>query len=63
VRLGGQARTGASPETVLVTSYGTTAYCKASQWAGNGADMIVTVLCFDPAGNFIDSRFDVLLVE
>jgi hypothetical protein len=63
VRLGGQARTGVSPETVLVTSYGSTAYCKASQWGANGADMIVTVLCFDPAGNFIDSRFDVLLLE
>ena len=63
VRLGGQARTGASPETVLVTSYGSTAYCKATQWAGNGADMLVTVFCFDPAGNLADSRFDVLLIE
>jgi uncharacterized protein YjdB len=63
VRLGGQARTGASPETVLVTSYGSTAYCKASQWAGNGADMLVTVLCFDPAGNLADTRFTVLLLE
>jgi len=63
VRLGGQARTGASPETVLVTSYATTAYCKASQWGANGADMIVTVFCFDPAGALIDSRFVVLLIE
>jgi hypothetical protein len=63
VRLGGQARTGSSPETVMVTSYGSTAYCKASQWGANGADMLVTVFCFDPAGNLIDSRFDVLLVE
>jgi uncharacterized protein YjdB len=63
VRLGGQARTGASPETVLVTSYGSTAYCKANQWAANGADMIVTVVCFDPSGALVDSRFDVLLIE
>ena len=63
VRLGGQARTGASPETVLVTSYGSTAYCKASQWAPNGADMIVTVVCYDATGALVDSRFDVLLLE
>jgi uncharacterized protein YjdB len=63
VRLGGQARTGASPETVLVTSYGSTAYCKASQWAANGADMLVTVLCFDAAGVLADTRFTVLLIE
>ena len=63
VRLGGQARTGASPETVLVTAYGSTSYCRASQWAANGADMLVTVLCFDPSGAPIDSRFTVFLVE
>ena len=63
VRLGGQARTSATPETVLITSYGTTAYCKASQWAANGADMIVTVVCYDPSGALVDSRFDVLLIE
>jgi hypothetical protein len=63
VRLGGQARTGASPETVLVTSYGSTAFCKVSQWASNGTDMLVSVVCFDPAGNLVDSRFEVLLLE
>ena len=63
VRLGGQARTGASSETVLVTAYGSTAFCKASQWANNGADMLVTVVCFDPAGALVDSRFDVFLIE
>jgi hypothetical protein len=63
VRLGGQARTGASPENVVVTPYGSTALCKASQWAGNGSDMLVTVLCFTPAGAPVDSRFTVFLVE
>ena len=63
VRLGGQARTGVSPETVIVTAYGSTALCKASQWSGNGADMIVTVLCFTPTGTAVDSRFTVLMVE
>jgi Big-like domain-containing protein len=64
VRLGGQARTGTSPETVMVVSYGSTAYCQAGQWVPNGSDMIVTVVCFDQTGlNLVDTRFDVLLIE
>ena len=49
---------------VQVTAYGLedADQCKIGSWATGGADFVVTVGCFDHAGNPSDHRFDLLFV-
>jgi D-arabinono-1,4-lactone oxidase len=44
--------------TVLATAYGPgTERCKVGGWGLSGNDTVVTVYCFDPSGNPVDTRF------
>ena len=44
--------------TALVTAYGTSAnQCKIGSWTANAGDALVTVRCFNAAGNPVDTQF------
>lgn len=49
---------------VQVTAYGLedADYCKVGSWGSSGADVTISVGCYDHAGNASDHRFDLLFV-
>jgi hypothetical protein len=61
VRFVGLGRADGQRENVQVTSYLEMSYCGIGSWQTVGADLVVNVLCFSPAGMAMDSRYTVLV--
>lgn len=61
VRLAGLGRLDGQRENVQVTSYAELAFCGIASWQTQGADLVVNVLCFSPAGAAMDSRYTVMV--
>lgn len=49
--------------TVHVTAYGGSHHCKVAGWTPSGADMLVNVRCYSPAGAASDGMFTALLYK
>lgn len=47
---------------VQVSAYGSNARCHPANWGWSGSEQVVSVVCFDPAGNPVDSRYTVLFL-
>lgn len=56
----GLARTVGATETVLIAAYGSSAMCRIGSWS---AGFSVSAVCYDTAGNPVDSRFDIIVVQ
>jgi len=55
---------GSTKGSVQVSAYGDhRVACRASRWYDNGTNEWVIVLCRDPLGHLVDSRFDVTFVQ
>ncbi len=59
----GEARPAGATETILVTPFQDSRICTLVSWANSGADLLVTLSCFDSSGAPADAEFFVLLVQ
>ena len=49
--------------TMMVTAYGSNAYCFSDGWSSSGDALSMSVLCEDPAGANVDTRFTAMFVS
>jgi hypothetical protein len=64
MRFAGLATPARRGETVQVTPMGMTwATCTVPGWGSDGDDLVVTVECRAAAGAYVDTRYDLLVIE